>query len=394
MKDTAILAIVMATLGQVGLSLTLLLSRGRNLSAALPLTVFLLTNGMVAAMPVAAVHLLDMRATLVAAMPPAYLLLGPSLWFYVKGLTAETPWHFTRKEAWHLLPVGLGIVATVLILVLPVSLRDTAFFGQADDSLFLTESGQVLFPGYVMIYLFGLVFLWLLQMTFYVAQTARALLHYRKRLKDLFANNDDRELTWLGGILILVAGLWLVTFMATVWDNVFDQRLMGKEASAGLSLVLVWCMSLWGLRQKPGFEGRYQEGAEAAEDIPPKHNGGKYRRSALTTDKAERIASKIKTAMERDQLYLDSSLSLQHLARHIGASANNVSQTLNETLGATFFDYVNSWRIKAAKPMVAKGEETLLDISLAVGFNARSSFNKAFKQHAGQTPSAFRNSQS
>ena len=80
------------------------------------------------------------------------------------------------------------------------------------------------------------------------------------------------------------------------------------------------------------------------------------------------------------------------LSRNIGASSNHVSQTLNETLGMSFFDYVNQRRIEDAKPEIILGEKTILNIALAVGFNTSSSFYKAFKKGTGKTPRDFRNS--
>ena len=94
--------------------------------------------------------------------------------------------------------------------------------------------------------------------------------------------------------------------------------------------------------------------------------------------------------MQSEHLYLDSNLSLQKLAQHVSISPNYISQTLNQTLQLNFFDYVNQWRINAAKPEIIANQRSVLEIALAVGFNARSSFYKAFKQQTGLTPSEFR----
>ena len=96
--------------------------------------------------------------------------------------------------------------------------------------------------------------------------------------------------------------------------------------------------------------------------------------------------------MENERLYLDPNLSLSNLASRIGASSNHVSQTLNETLGVSFFDYINRWRVEDAKQEILSGEQSVLNIALAVGFNTSSSFYKAFKNETGKTPRDFRNS--
>ena len=116
----------------------------------------------------------------------------------------------------------------------------------------------------------------------------------------------------------------------------------------------------------------------------------KYQRSALDSEQSNRIASKIEMAIKTEQLYLDSQLTLHKLANHLAISANYISQTLNETLSTNFFDYVNKWRIEAAKELVIENNKTIEEIADSVGFNARSSFYKAFKLYTGITPGAYR----
>ena len=133
---------------------------------------------------------------------------------------------------------------------------------------------------------------------------------------------------------------------------------------------------------------------DAERDIPQEEvdtTEAKYARSALTDAHAEQLASRIKAAMEKDALYLDPNLSLQKLSRHTGALPNQISQTLNEQIGSTFFDYIAHHRIEAAKPLLREGAATTLEVSLDVGFNSRSTFYKAFKRETGMTPKAYRN---
>lgn len=59
-----------------------------------------------------------------------------------------------------------------------------------------------------------------------------------------------------------------------------------------------------------------------------------------------------------------------------------------------FFDFVNSYRVEAAKALI-KTEEinrkyTIEYIAAKSGFNSKSTFNAAFKKFTGMTPSQFR----
>jgi AraC-like DNA-binding protein len=163
-----------------------------------------------------------------------------------------------------------------------------------------------------------------------------------------------------------------------------------------LSLLLIWGLAHFGLQQKPALSA-YNE--NAITNLTPRNDNEvstvlnppmKYQRSALDTEQSNRIANKINEIMRKDKLYLDSSLSLQKLSSYVSISPNYISQTLNETLSINFFDFINQWRIEAAKPKILANQDTVLNIALEVGFNAKSSFYKAFKQETGQTPSEFR----
>jgi len=176
-------------------------------------------------------------------------------------------------------------------------------------------------------------------------------------------------------------------------ENISGAKTISPLANAALFLLLVAALGLFGLYQKPGFEDQYLNNSKnriSRTATDSDGESGKYQRSALNTDDASRISGKIHAAMEGDKLYLDPSLSLKKLSDHLRISPNYISQTLNETIGECFFDYVNKWRIEAAKPDIGKGEKTVLTIAYEVGFNARSSFYKAFKKETGVTPSEYR----
>src|SRR6185503_18480018 len=86
-------------------------------------------------------------------------------------------------------------------------------------------------------------------------------------------------------------------------------------------------------------------------------------------------------------------LTLGELAARAGLSSHNLSQLLNEELGRSFFDYINSHRVEEVKRCLldaAYDRQTLLDIAMASGFSSKTAFNTAFRQHAGTTPSEFR----
>lgn len=103
-----------------------------------------------------------------------------------------------------------------------------------------------------------------------------------------------------------------------------------------------------------------------------------------------RIALKLKKAMEEDKLQLNPSLTLRKLSDMTGIAENNISQVLNMKIGMGYYDFINYWRIQSACEKLKQSNNSLLDITYAVGFNSRSTFNLAFKKHTGKTPSEYR----
>ena len=69
-----------------------------------------------------------------------------------------------------------------------------------------------------------------------------------------------------------------------------------------------------------------------------------------------------------------------------------LSQVINETIGQTFFDFINRYRIEEAKRLLTNPADkkiTVLEVLYEVGFNSKSSFNKNFKKVTGQSPSEY-----
>ncbi|WDD99634.1 helix-turn-helix domain-containing protein [Thalassomonas actiniarum] len=419
MEDLLLFAITMATLGQIVLCIPLLLADAKQRQSRLPLTVYFFASAVLATGPAIYLLLPAWYSLYIAAVFPAWFLLGPSFYLYVQALTSSTPWKMQGKHLIHVIPAGFGLAITMLVLTLTPEQRQGIFIDGAE-----ADSGL---PLLTVISIFLSLLVWIIQSIFYVTRIMICLSRYRKQLKNLFANNDNRELGWLYALLILVVSTWIFSLLAMMSDLALENTLTSR-LEAILSLVLVWSLAYLGLRQKPGFEGRYGDSQvleiNPLDDKEAAHNAGhtkkmnetgdsqavsteagsieteqeetgnskKYQRSALSEEQALRIAEKINTVMAQEQLYLDSTLSLNKLAQHLAISPNYISQTLNETLDSTFFDFINQWRIKSAKPMIIENKANVLTIALEVGFNARSSFYKAFKKETGMTPGDFRKS--
>jgi len=381
LPDLINLALAMFTLGQIGLCISLLMTRSASKNLRLPLSVFLIACAVVILDPVIVSFLPSIRFQAVALTLPAYLIMAPALWLYVEALTSETAWELERRHVRHVIFFSLGLIVAGLVMALPKPTLEVVFLeGDLGGSSYL---GALFLAAFLLI--IGLI----IQSGFYLAKIYRHLIRYRQRIRENFTNIEHRELLWINAVLVLLAFVWILVAVALIAENFFNETLVSRRAGGFVGIALVWTVSLWGLRQAPGFENHYLDKPTVTLPVV-----SKYKRSALGDDQAQRIAKKIGLVMKNEGLHRDSNLSLSKLAANIGASPNHVSQTLNETLGMSFFDYVNRWRIEDAKRKIVLAEDSVLNIALAVGFNTSSSFYKAFKKETGKTPRGFRSSNS
>lgn len=321
---------------------------------------------------------------------PSALCLAPLFWVYVFTLTSTAQQRPTRLYRHLLLPVFAMLVG-LTILVSPQEVRGTLFSGAP-----LPSSSWMIALVIVVVVLQLAIYP---QMAVYLFLIIRRLMRHRLMLRDVYASTEKHELRWIyviGGLGVL---FWVAQTLILL--IAFDPEQTGAPpffvsvaSLAGLALIAT--TTLWGLRQRPPLMPTPPETQppEPPEDPLSEHLGGKYEKSALNAEAASRITRKLRAAMETDHLHRDPNLSLWILARHIGASPNYISQTLNEVIGENFFDFVNGYRIAEAKKLLSATNDTILTITYDVGFNARSSFYNAFKRVTGQTPTTYRKTMS
>lgn len=380
MTDPFVLGMTLLSLGQVALSVTILIARSFRTPAYLALSVFLIAVWFLGSNHTLGAYFPNIEMYLFMAVLPTLLILGPSLWLYIEGLTSEKLWVFEAHHYRHLILFGLGIVCVTLLALLPAEEQRTMYIDG--------EATERLYPSLIIIGVFILLASWFGQAGYYLFKSVRHLSQYRERLRDVFSSTDKKELRWIGLVFGLLGLAWLISLAMITFTTVFCQHGTDQRYVSGLSLLVIWLLSVWGLRQKPGFEEEYTDSGPAGNSGP--NSQPKYQKSALETDRAKRIAGKIETAMREDKLYLNSNLSLNKLSSHIGVTPNHISQTLNETMNSTFFGYVNRWRVDEAKRRLRESDDTTLEISIEVGFNSRSSFYKAFKDMTDNTPVEYR----
>lgn len=96
--------------------------------------------------------------------------------------------------------------------------------------------------------------------------------------------------------------------------------------------------------------------------------------------------------MVNDHLYLDPLLKLDTLASKLKLTERAISNLLNQHIGKNFNDFVNQYRVEAAKIKLADpgfDQYTIAAIAYECGFNSLATFQRCFKQFTGITPSQY-----
>lgn len=104
------------------------------------------------------------------------------------------------------------------------------------------------------------------------------------------------------------------------------------------------------------------------------------------------IIAEIKNCMNKDEIYLDKSLTIVSLAKKLNTNKTYLSKVINETFDKNFSTYINEYRIKYSRQLLIDNvskKYTIEYISETSGFNSVTAFNKAFKRFTGITPSFF-----
>ncbi len=90
-------------------------------------------------------------------------------------------------------------------------------------------------------------------------------------------------------------------------------------------------------------------------------------------------------------LNIESKISLKKLAGELNLSEGYISDCFKKHMGITIMSYAKKIRIERAKVLLRTTNDSILDISLRLGFHDQSHFYKVFKSFTGVSPSKYRN---
>jgi AraC-like DNA-binding protein len=294
---------------------------------------------------------------------PFVFLAAPLLFLYLRELTAREE-RFKRQDFLHFIPFAL-----CLIYLLPYYLKSSG----AKIQILVSEYVQPN-PGQ---WYYVRSALLITQILVYLILIVVSIVNYSRSGEQRKSAQDKAVLFEVRFFIIAAVVLWVAVVLRYAIPTM-PNLLVPLGAS-----VLIYAMGYLKLR-RPDVE-------TMGKDEQP---GRKYEKSTLTPERSQRYLDKLVNFMENEKPFTDGDLTIQKLAEKLSIPANHLSQTINERLGQTFSDFVNSYRVEAAKRKLvdpAFSHLSVLGIAEEVGFNSKSSFNSVFKKHTKMTPSEFRN---
>lgn len=98
----------------------------------------------------------------------------------------------------------------------------------------------------------------------------------------------------------------------------------------------------------------------------------------------------VKKAIEYIHKNFHNSITLDHVANHVKINKCYFCSIFKKETGKSYSGFLNHVRIEKSKELLMNKDLSILDISLAVGFNNQAYFNTVFKKQVNMTPMEFR----
>lgn len=281
-------------------------------------------------------------------------LFGPLLLAYI--IAALNPaFHLKWKHLLHLIPfLWFAILRLLYIYVFPFN--DLLF-----ELLPYTTSRTVAHGGIQMLSLWAYTYLAL------KALNEASINRFTKWLKQfIFA--------FLGIETMLIVVLKLMVIFYGLYPDI-------RLAFLSLTLLIYWMT--YQVLKTSALEVKNSNGT------PVK----KYANSSLRAEDAQKIIVRLEALLEKEQLFLKPDLKIETIAKTLNISRHHLSQAINTGKNCSYYELINSYRIKAAQHILKDKSQmhlTIAAIAYDTGFQSISNFNALFKKHTRLTPSQYR----
>lgn len=217
-------------------------------------------------------------------------------------------------------------------------------------------------------------------------------LRFRRYVNENYSYTESISVSWV------VVAATAYTLLYFIYYLAFDEVSWTSEAVFNLCCILLWG-SVYMLTMRhnvvdvtadedhraTALKGHEASAAQGAAETA-------IRRTGSTME----LEASLRHAMEEERAYLNPRLTLVELAVATGTNRTYLSQYLHDVQRQTFYDYINSYRIKAAcrliEEMATRGTRiNIAEVAAQSGFNSTATFYRYFSKKMGFVPGDYYN---
>ncbi len=347
---------------------------------------------------------------------PVILMFIPVFYLYILSVT--TPgFRFKQIYAIHFIP-ALAIALLNLPYLISTQTEKTEFVSLGNS----IQGRQNLFSYLMAIYIIGIYGVFTIQLLYYAFKAVRLYKKHKNYIENRYSYTENINLDWI--LVLIICFVFFFVSNAILYLVGFSQHLFSQILYNLVMLATMLYVGYRGLLQidlNGNEQNNYKEilinenQAGGNSNILPiqanvnisveminnltqmseikTENSKKYYRSSLTEDQKKVLILRLQNLVEQEKIYINDKLSIDEFASKLDSNSKYISQIINETYNKNFYNFINSYRIEEAKrQLIAEGNEkySILGIAQSVGFVSKSTFNSAFKQFTGVTPTEFK----
>jgi len=324
----------------------MLFRSGNPAKAALPVIYFLVLGG---------AFFLDFSARFIGGFTEYYSVLQWALWFYGPPLSVLLMIQIAQINK---LP---SLKNYWVIFLIPISFFISLGFAGNSSACEGSVIGCDQF--YEWLALTGLLS---------GALSMMAIWFLRYIMHDLYSQKEGKSRYWLILTIVVVNLLFLETALLNISNILTTGDTLIIRSILGIFLVYLAGTSLFRIYpQALILISRTQE------------------RRTMSDEEFE-LAKRIESLLDLEKVYHEATYSRSDMARELEMSEGVVSKVINAYFGKNFPQLMNERRVEDAKRLLLETKASVKTVSEEVGFNSLASFNRAFREISGTTPSNFR----
>lgn len=291
------------------------------------------------------------------------MLFGPLMYFYMRAFL-EPDFTLGRKQRLQFLPaiIDLGVPLTTIVFVIGMW-TNTVKNNPASWGAFIdTYNVYSDIPRWI-------------SMALYVGLSFKYLRTYKATNKPAPGFAWLQQFTWLMAGFVCIFLLYLVPYVIPRYTNLMLDTFDWYPIYVPITVLIYWL----------GIKGYLISWQQLVTD--------RKTDTALPAATVDSAVVLLKKAMEEDRLYLNATLTVNIVAQHTGLAPKTISAVLNQHLHKNFNEYVNGYRVNLFKEKLLQADAdqlTFAGIAYDCGFSSTATFQRAFKQLTGMSPSEFR----